>query len=86
MLTGWEGSLLIGLFVSISGCSQKMRQEGRAGEKAKGERMKGRRIKRTLQLLQGLHKRNLVAFCDLTRMQAHNDQVFCLSDKLAGKE
>jgi hypothetical protein len=63
-----------------------MREEGRAGEKAKGERKKGKRIKRTLQLLQGLPKRHLVAFSDLTRVQAHYEQVFCLSEELVGKE
>jgi hypothetical protein len=63
-----------------------MREEGRAGEKAKGERKKGRRIKRTLQLLQGLPKRHLVAFSDLTWVQAHYEQVFCLSEELVGKE
>ena len=64
-----------------------MGQGERARERPKGEgRKKEREKKRTLQLLQRLATRQLEVFFDLTRVQAHYEEVFCLFEELAGKD
>jgi hypothetical protein len=64
-----------------------MGQEGRERERAKGKgRKKEREKKRTPQLLQRLLTRQLVAISDLTRLQAHYEEVFSLFKELGGND
>ena len=85
MLVGWGGSFLIGLFVIISGLFWNKGGMRRRKGKRKVER-KGKEKNRTLQFLHRLPTRQVVASDDLTRVQAHYEEVFRLLEELASKD
>jgi hypothetical protein len=60
-------------------------KKGGTGKKGGQEKVE-RKKKRTLQLPQRLPTRQLVAFSDLLRVQAHYEEVFCFFEELAGKD
>jgi hypothetical protein len=64
---------------------KKKRGTGQEGRQRAKVETKGEE-ERTLQLLQRLHTRLRVAFSDLTWVQTHYEEMFCIFEELAGKD